>query len=649
MCFVSLEPPFRFYNLQTRYISHVRTAAEEGQVLLIEAGTGFGKTIANLYGCLTAEPKDGLGHRQIVYLSKTHKQNSQVVKELATLNEKNAQKIIVTGLQMASRRQLCHIDHVANAPSSTAGDLCRNYQQLHKKVPDYGRCQSCLTLVQDQKKKLQLPTVMSLDSLTKLAERYHGCAYLTARDLLPAFDVVTGHYNYYLNLDIRKAVGMEESKPILVLDEGHNLEDILTGQYSHFISHNTLNNARSEARAVDYMLYNRLTTLTNNIELFVKTYGKENENQILTGQSMVEIFPTYGITTEFVESIERRLLESRDALLEHQKRLSGTLPSSLATDRVVAFLKMSGFKPSDFGLVVQKLPKGLRLRRECLNPALAFQDIQDNSHSIVICSGTLSPLPLWREILGLREERCVTQKFGSITDPRRVRVVAFGDDPMGRKLTSAYKHRQSTPELPSHYLGAIQELVSQALPGGVLVFAPSYDFLHQLQIPNRIAGAKAFIETPDAKENKYVLEDFTAMVRLGKKAVLAGVLGGKLSEGADFPHDLARMVILIGIPYPPPFDPIVQLKREFYDKKRKGLGQEWYTAQAYRKVAQALGRGWRTDEDYAIGILLDHRFKWSGVINQLPIWIKNRLHKARDWQDGMQEVVKFLTLVRKLD
>ncbi len=48
-----------------------------------------------------------------------------------------------------------------------------------------------------------------------------------------------------------------------------------------------------------------------------------------------------------------------------------------------------------------------------------------------------------------------------------------------------------------------------------------------------------------------------------------GVCRGKLSEGLDFSDDTARMVIVIGIPYPQVNDPKVILKQNYLDAKWK--------------------------------------------------------------------------------
>ena len=42
------------------------------------------------------------------------------------------------------------------------------------------------------------------------------------------------------------------------------------------------------------------------------------------------------------------------------------------------------------------------------------------------------------------------------------------------------------------------------------------------------------------------------------------VCRGKVSEGIDFPDDLCRAVIMLGVPLPNPFDPIIQEKMKHF-------------------------------------------------------------------------------------
>jgi regulator of telomere elongation helicase 1 len=51
----------------------------------------------------------------------------------------------------------------------------------------------------------------------------------------------------------------------------------------------------------------------------------------------------------------------------------------------------------------------------------------------------------------------------------------------------------------------------------------------------------------------------------GKGAIMLAVCRGKVSEGIDFSDELARAVILVGIPFPPKFERRVELKQKYLD------------------------------------------------------------------------------------
>ena len=46
-----------------------------------------------------------------------------------------------------------------------------------------------------------------------------------------------------------------------------------------------------------------------------------------------------------------------------------------------------------------------------------------------------------------------------------------------------------------------------------------------------------------------------------KGAIMMGVCRGRMSEGLDFSDDAARLVIVVGIPYPMVADPKIVLKK----------------------------------------------------------------------------------------
>ena len=48
---------------------------------------------------------------------------------------------------------------------------------------------------------------------------------------------------------------------------------------------------------------------------------------------------------------------------------------------------------------------------------------------------------------------------------------------------------------------------------------------------------------------------------------MMGVCRGRMSEGLDFSDQAARMVIIIGIPFPQMYDAKIILKRNYLDTK----------------------------------------------------------------------------------
>ena len=111
-----------------------------------------------------------------------------------------------------------------------------------------------------------------------------------------------------------------------------------------------------------------------------------------------------------------------------------------------------------------------------------------------------------------------------------------------------------------------------------------------------------------------------------------------MSEGISFNDNYARGVICVGLPLPSTFALPVNIKMKYNEeqrelRKRKDLlpGRDWYTQQAYRAIAQALGRCIRHSADYGAIILMDSRhcddnMPNDGIPNahkKLPKWMRS--------------------------
>jgi len=88
--------------------------------------------------------------------------------------------------------------------------------------------------------------------------------------------------------------------------------------------------------------------------------------------------------------------------------------------------------------------------------------------------------------------------------------------------------------------------------------------------------------------------------------VLLAVVGGRLSEGVDFPDTALEVVVVAGIPYPKPSARTKSLV-DFFDRK---FGRGWEYAvevPTARKLLQTLGRVIRSPTDVGAVAILDYR------------------------------------------
>lgn len=102
--------------------------------------------------------------------------------------------------------------------------------------------------------------------------------------------------------------------------------------------------------------------------------------------------------------------------------------------------------------------------------------------------------------------------------------------------------------------------VSAKVPGGILMFFPSYkvmDDIYERWFNNgfltKIQQHKMVYREPkNAAEYQLIIDRYYTTIYEDemKGAILMGVCRGRISEGLDFSDNAARMVIVVGIPYP---------------------------------------------------------------------------------------------------
>lgn len=128
-----------------------------------------------------------------------------------------------------------------------------------------------------------------------------------------------------------------------------------------------------------------------------------------------------------------------------------------------------------------------------------------------------------------------------------------------------------------------------------------------------------------------------------------------MSEGINFADDLARVVAVVGLPYPSVDDPVLRERMRYLDARfaappsaasGRSPGQQLYENLCMRAVNQSIGRAIRHRRDYAAMLLIDARYASPRVSRGLPGWIAPRLSTCSSLRDVLPALRDFFTSLR---
>lgn len=201
---------------------------------------------------------------------------------------------------------------------------------------------------------------------------------------------------------------------------------------------------------------------------------------------------------------------------------------------------------------------------------------------------------------------------------------------------------------------------AEAVPGGTLIFFPSYAALERatarwtatgllarlrrsrtVVVEEKGAAAARGFARAVARYREHAATGEAAAVTAERNgssraslggAVLFAVCRGRASEGIDFADACARLVIVVGIPYPSVGDLSVTLKRAHQDAAARRLspgrpalsGSAWYSREAFCALSQAVGRCIRHAGDHGAVLLIDKRHQ-RGTRQRLSHWLRGSL------------------------
>lgn len=265
----------------------------------------------------------------------------------------------------------------------------------------------------------------------------------------------------------------------------------------------------------------------------------------------------------------------------------------------------------------------------CLDSSIAMKPIFDRFQSVVITSGTLSPLDMYPKILNFHP---VIMSSFTMTLARPCllpMIVAKGNDQVA--ISSKYETREDVAVIRNY--GQLLVEFAATVPDGLVCFFTSYLYMESVVaawydqgVVDQLQRHKLlFIETQDSAETSLALINYIKACENGRGAVLLSVARGKVSEGVDFDHHLGRAVLMFGIPYVYTQSRILKARLEYLRDQFQIRENDFLTFDAMRHAAQCVGRAIRGKTDYGIMIFADKRFSRIDKRSKLPKWIQEHL------------------------
>ncbi|KAK2870552.1 DNA-dependent ATPase of the nucleotide excision repair factor 4 complex [Arthroderma sp. PD_2] len=593
-------------------------------------------------------------------------------------------------LGLTSRKNLCLHPSVKREKSGAVVDArCRSLtagfvKEKKEKGEDVDLCIYHENLDLLEPSNLIPPGVFTLDGLVKYGEQHKQCPYFSARRMMSFCNAIIYSYHYLLDPKIAERVSKELSRDcIVVFDEAHNIDNVCIESLSIDLTEDSLRKASRGAnnleRKIEDMKSSDADKLQNEYLKLVEGLREADEareeeqlmaNPVLPDDLLKEAVPGnirraehfVAFLKRFIEYLKTRMKvthtisETPLSFLSHLKDLTfiERKPLRFCAERLTSLVRtlelvnIEDYQPlqevATFATLAATYEKGFLLILEpfesdtatvpnpvlhftCLDAAIAIKPVFERFSSVVITSGTLSPLEMYPKMLGFT---AALQESYSMTLARRSflpMIVTRGSDQA--QISSSFQIRND-PGVVRNYGNMLLEFC-RITPDGIVVFFPSYLYMESIismwqgmGILDSVWNYKLIlVETPDSQESSLALETYRTACCNGRGAVLLCVARGKVSEGIDFDHHYGRAVLCIGVPFQYTESRILKARLEFMRENYRIRENDFLSFDALRHAAQCLGRVLRGKDDYGVMVLADRRFQKKR--NQLPKWISQAM------------------------
>ena len=579
-----LKFPYEYRDGQKKLVSDVYRSIYRRKILFMQAPTGTGKTIANIFPAVMALGQN-LAER-IFYLT---------AKTATAIAARDAYSLLVEKgyegktIMLTAKEKMCMCSEADCNP-----DNCP-YARGH-----FDRINDAIYEV------ITKETVITRDIILGYAEEYVVCPFELALDVSTWCEGIICDYNYVFDPNVYLKRFFAEGKNgehIFLIDEAHNMVDRAREMYSESLIKEEILSIKRYAKPVSKKLVNALEKC-NRILL---EYKRECDHDITVLEDIDTLLNSCDNLQMILEQLFKKEIRFgiyQDEVLDFYFRLRNFTAIAYQQDKNHYRIYCDFDEDKNF-----------HLHLYCIDPSSQLQDRLRLARATVYFSATLLPIDYYKDLL-CNEKDVYAIYVDSVFDQEN-RLLLLGTD-----VTSKYTRRGEDEYL--RFAQYIQTIVN-AKQGNYMVFSPSYKFLEDIELRYQSFNEDVDIIIQTQNMTEAQREEFLGEFdkNRDKSMVAFCTLGGIFSEGIDLVGGKLIGSIVLGAGLPQVGNER-KLMSDFFDENNKNGFEYAYLYPGMNKVIQAAGRLIRTKDDIGVIALLDERFRFYSYRKTFP----------REWNDA---------------
>ncbi|RCK55391.1 ATP-dependent DNA helicase CHL1 [Candida viswanathii] len=613
---------------------------------------------------------------KIFYSSRTHSQLNQFSSQLrlthfeASFDELEER---TKYLPLGSRKQLCINGKVrSRGNDQSMNDACIDLQRESNGC-DYLPKNYMMSSVTKDFADLSLARIRDIEDLGDLGNELRVCPYYSVRKGIELTEIVSLPYQMIFQDTTRRILNLDVKDSIIIIDEAHNIIDTITSMYSLKITADQLNEVVKSLKVYLNKFLKKLNSgnrihllkLIKICQLLLKFLGSNQEAKPGDEIKVEDIFKDSTGDLVNIHKLDQFLSKSKiaykiESYLERTDNETKNSSNPLLFT-IIKFLKSLTNLSKEGKFFWDKSNGTVSINYMLLDPSAVFKEIIDQAKCVLLCGGTMEPMSDYVDYLFPSVPSDKINKFtcGHVIPEGNLLVFPVKEF-SGCQFEFLFEKRNSQVQLNA--LGKFVIEICKRVPFGVVIFFPSYKYLDQVLdfwkngVSSTIESHKSVVREPtDPSKVEQTLSHFSSIINTERKgAILFSVVGGKMSEGINFSDDLARAVIMVGLPYPNAYSGEMVAKMKFIEtnvlrnggttQQARDKSRNYYENLCMRAVNQSIGRSIRHFKDYSTIYLVDKRYAYPRIQQKLSQWVRDRI--TNNDSNIMEQTTEFFNRIR---